>query len=237
MSKACALAAVLVFGCVLTIAPALDASGPPAECPQALADLQCAKTELTVQAPGCHTLAGEALLFQGQSDVPVAMLINDIGRLSREFMAFGGAYHPHRDIARALLVAGIGVIRFDERSTGGSTANLRIARSADLRSDTQFIFRDAALVAGVDRRRMFIFGHSEGAIFAMQLADREPLVAGIAVAGAPFKSGREMTYDQVQVGPAGGHDRSTLRRVPARVVRREGSVCAEPAVTRRPVRL
>lgn len=55
------LGAVLLFGGFLTIAPAFGASGQPEECPPILLDLQCAKTELTVQAPGGHTLAGEVL--------------------------------------------------------------------------------------------------------------------------------------------------------------------------------
>jgi len=130
------------------------------------------------------------------------LLISGTGRQSRDFEGFKGAYHPHRDIARALLQAGIGVIRFDERSTGASTGDHRAARSADLREDAHLIFAEASKVAGVDKRRMYIFGHSEGAIFAMQLAAEEPLVAGIAVAGTPFKSGREMTWDQVQVETA-----------------------------------
>jgi pimeloyl-ACP methyl ester carboxylesterase len=137
------------------------------------------------------------------------MLISGTGRQAREFEVFKGAYHPHRDIARALLAAGIGVIRFDERSTGASTGDHRTARSADLRNDAHLIFKEASEVAGVDKRRMYIFGHSEGAIFAMQLAHQEPLVAGIAVAGTPFKSGREMTWDQVKVEtarPAGMSD-------------------------------
>ncbi len=195
-----ALATTMLMGAVLLNASPVSAeTRQQDDCPGALVDLNCVKTELRVQAPAGHILAGEVLLPRGQHDVPVMMLISGTGRQAREFEAFKGAYHPHRDIARALLEAGIGVIRFDERSTGASTGDHRTARSADLRNDVKLIFDEASLVAGVERRRMYIFGHSEGAIFAMQLASENPLVAGIAVAGTPFKSGREMTWDQVQV--------------------------------------
>lgn len=180
-----------------------------AACPTPLADLACRQTELRITAADGHVMAGEVLLPRKGKRVPVMMLVSGTGRQSRDFEAFDGRYHPHRDIARALLAAGIGVIRFDERNTGASTGDHKTARSADLRMDVRLIFDRAAQVPGVDTRRMFLFGHSEGAIFAMQLAARDPLVAGIALAGAPWKSGREMTWDQIRIEtprPAGMRD-------------------------------
>lgn len=187
---------VLAFSLALAAA---EQPLPTDACPSSLADLNCAKAELRVEAPAGHQLAGEVLLPKGRASVPLVMLISGSGRQSRDFDMLGGAHRPHRDIARALLAAGIGVIRFDERSTGASTGDHRAAHSADLRNDARLIFRAASRIARVDRTRMYIFGHSEGAVFAMQLAAEEALVAGIAISGAPFKSGREMTMDQVRV--------------------------------------
>jgi pimeloyl-ACP methyl ester carboxylesterase len=157
------------------------------------------RTEIQLQSPQGHRMAGEVLLPPRKKPVPVVMLISGTGRQSRDFEGFHGRYRPHRDFAEALLSAGIGVIRFDERNSGASTGDHRTARSADLRQDAQLIFDRAADVPGVNRKHMYIFGGSEGAIFAMQLAAIDPLVAGIAVAGTPFKSGRQMMRDQIPI--------------------------------------
>ncbi|PAX07813.1 alpha/beta hydrolase family protein [Sphingomonas lenta] len=170
---------------------------PPAPAPAVAA----AKwTELAALSPQGHRMAGELLLpADARGDAPVVMLISGTGRQSRDFSGFDGRYRPHDDLAQALLSAGVGVVRFDERNTGLSTGDHKVARSLDLQADAQLILHRAAEQPGVDRRRVYVFGHSEGAVFAMRLAATDPLVAGIAVAGAPALSGREMMRGQVRI--------------------------------------
>lgn len=153
---------------------------------------------LMVTAPAGHVIAGEVLLPEGAASSPVILLISGTGRQSRDFAGFDGRYRPHRDLAEALLARGIGVIRFDERNTGESTGDHRTASGRDLREDAWLAFEQARAIPGVDTEHMFIFGGSEGAVFAMQLAAEKPGVAGIAIAGAPFRSGRDMSWDQIQ---------------------------------------
>jgi len=152
---------------------------------------------LMATAPAGHVIAGEVLLPQGAVSSPVVLLISGTGRQSRDFAGFEGRYRPHRDLAEALLARGIGVIRFDERNTGESTGDHRTASGRDLREDAWLAFEQARSVPGVDPAHMFIFGGSEGAVFAMQLAAEKEGVAGIAIAGAPFRSGRDSSGDQV----------------------------------------
>ncbi|RZJ00531.1 MAG: alpha/beta fold hydrolase [Brevundimonas sp.] len=153
---------------------------------------------LMATAPAGHVIAGEVLLPDGATSSPVVLLISGTGRQSRDFAGFDGRYRPHRDLAQALLARGIGVIRFDERNTGESTGDHRTASGRDLREDAWLAFEQARAVPGVDPAHMFIFGGSEGAVFAMQLAAEKEGVAGIAIAGAPFRSGRDMSWDQIQ---------------------------------------
>ena len=209
----------LISSMIAAIAVCLSTAAIAAPCAPGLDGVECNRFDLQAKAPAGHVMAGEVLLPGGAGPWPVVLLVSGTGRQTRDFEAFEGKYHPHRDIARALLTAGIGVVRFDERNTGASTGDHRTARSADLREDVRIILHQAAALAGVDRRRIFIFGHSEGAIFAMQLADTDPLVAGIALAGAGFKSGRDMTWDQVQVEtprPAGLGDAEFRKLLKAR---------------------
>ncbi len=165
--------------------------------------------ELRTRAPQGHTMAGEVLLPDGDGPHPVVLLISGTGRQTRDFEAFEGRYHPHRDIAAALLHEGIGVVRFDERNTGASGGDHRTARSADLRADISAILDAAKAQPGVDPKRIYIFGHSEGSVFAQQLSIERSDIAGLILVGAPAKSGREMTRDQVRIEtprPAGMGD-------------------------------
>jgi hypothetical protein len=59
------LAAVLLFGGVLMIAPVFGAGLRPEGCSQALLDLGCTRIELTVQVPGGHTPAEPVLQRHG----------------------------------------------------------------------------------------------------------------------------------------------------------------------------
>jgi len=178
----------LLAASLMTASGALRAELPPHEA-----------TELTAHSSQGHEMAGEVLLPPGEGPVPVVMLISGTGRQQRDFAVMEGRYHPHRDLAERLLAEGIGVIRFDERNTGRSTGDHRTARSLDLQEDVRLILARAAQEVRVDRKRIYLFGHSEGAVFAMRLAASEPLVAGIAIAGAPFKSGRAMMRDQARI--------------------------------------
>lgn len=180
-----AMAAALTL---LTAAPALAASVLAA--PRA-------PVELRTTSPQGNVMAGEVILPDGPGPHPVVLLISGTGRQSRDFESFDGRYHPHRDLTNALLAQNIGVVRFDERNTGASTGDHRTARSADLKNDAASILDTAKAVPGVGK--IFIFGHSEGAVFAQQLAVERDDIAGIVVAGAPAKSGREMMRDQVPV--------------------------------------
>jgi hypothetical protein len=190
-------AAALLSPEAATSPPARAAAPVPAPSPAVAA---ARRTELSVQSPQGHRMAGELLLPAGAAaDVPVVMLISGTGRQSRDFVGFDGRYRPHDQLAQALLAAGVGVVRFDERNTGLSTGDHRTARSLNLQADAQLILHRAAEQPGVDRARVYVFGHSEGAVFAIRLAASDPLVAGIAVAGAPALSGREMMRGQVRI--------------------------------------
>lgn len=170
---------------VLAVSPVLAAARAP--------------VEIRTTSPQGNAMAGEVILPEGAGPRPVVLLISGTGRQSRDFESFGGRYRPHRDIAEALLARDIGVIRFDERNTGASTGDHKTARSADLQNDIASILDAAGKVPDVDPKRIYLFGHSEGAVLAERLSIERKDIAGIVLIGAPGKSGRLMTLDQNRV--------------------------------------
>ncbi|TGY88310.1 alpha/beta fold hydrolase [Marinicauda algicola] len=156
--------------------------------------------EFSAIAPGGHVMAGEVVLPDGVSGpLPGVLLISGSGRQSRDFAAFDSRYRPHHDWTQAFNAAGIAVIRFDERNTGGSGGDHRTASLQDLVDDARTVLRAASSNPGIDRARLFVLGHSEGAAIAMMLNGQGETLAGLLLAGAPARSGRRILRDQARI--------------------------------------
>ena len=90
-----------------------------------------------------------------------------------------------RVLAGALGEAGIASLRCDDRGTGASTGTY-----GDATLDT-FVGDAAAMVAalrrerGIDRARISVVGHSEGAVIAPRVAAADRRIAGLALLAGP----------------------------------------------------
>ena len=105
-------------------------------------------------------------------DSPVVLLLHGTGRTIR------GMVH----VAAALHRAGAAVLMIDYRGLGRSDRGP--LTEATMYEDAQMAWRlAAALQPGLAPR--FVYGHSLGAPVALELALRDPEVAGVIVEGAP----------------------------------------------------
>ncbi|TGY88309.1 alpha/beta fold hydrolase [Marinicauda algicola] len=172
-----------------------------------------AVTEFQAIAPDGHIMAGEIVTPQRGFSAAV-MLISGSGRQSREFADFEGRYAPHRDWLDTFLQAGLAVIRFDERGTGGSGGDHREATLSDLVDDAETVLRAARMsLGGAD---LFVLGHSEGAVIAMTLSARGEDLTGLILLGAPSKSPRDFLRDQAAGNVERTADMSEADRAAAR---------------------
>ncbi|HET7248624.1 MAG TPA: alpha/beta fold hydrolase [Gemmatimonadales bacterium] len=126
--------------------------------------------------------------------VPVVVTITGSGQQTRDedLWPLLPAYRPFRVIAERLAVAGIGVLRLDDRGAGGSTgAGGTTADFADdVRQEVAWLRRRP------DVSRVALVGHSEGGAIAPLVAKDDATLAAIVLLAGPGKSGRAILTDQ-----------------------------------------
>ena len=148
--------------------------------------------DVLVKTPGGFTLAGTLTLPKGASRAkPVAAIvtITGSGPEDRDENIGLPGYRPFRQIAEALAGRNIAVLRMDDRGTGASGGTFKGATSADFAEDIRAGLAYLRTRPEIRSDRLGVLGHSEGAIIAPMVADKEPdlkaivLLAGIAEPG------------------------------------------------------
>ena len=129
--------------------------------------------------------------------VPVVIIIAGSGPVDRDGNA-GGLLHSdtYRQLAEALAKKGVATIRYDKRGVGQSTLGGKLE---DLGFD-DFVSDAAALVAmsKVNDKisGIYLFGHSEGALVALEVASTTK-VDGIITAAGPGRPASDLMREQL----------------------------------------
>ena len=103
--------------------------------------------------------------------------------------AVGGS-KPFRDIADGLVAAGIASLRYDKRQTDypfAMAADKHLTVDEEETDDALAAVRLLAKQQQVDPHRVFVLGHSEGAMLAPRIGRRDPRLAGIIMLSAPAR--------------------------------------------------
>ncbi len=142
-------------------------------------------------------LPGTLTLPAGTGPFPAIVLVHGSGPLDRNETI--GPNQPFRDLAHGLAAGRIAVLRYDKRT---------LARPADF-ADRMFTVDDetvddaVAAVAwlraepSIDPRRVFLLGHSLGALMAPRIAQRAPDLAGLVLLAAPARPLDEIVLEQI----------------------------------------
>ena len=148
-------------------------------------------------------LPGTLTLPAGHGPFPAVLLIAGSGPSDRDETI--GPNKPLRDLAHGLVAAGIASLRYDRRTLVFPT---RVA--AALKAGKDFTIDDEvtddALAAlkllarqpGIDPQRMFVLGHSLGALMAPRLGQRYPGLAGLVLLAAPVSFNLDSAIRQIR---------------------------------------
>lgn len=162
-------------------------------------------------ASGELTLAGTLTLPRGAERSPAAILISGSGAQDRDESLLG--HRPFLVLADHLTRAGIAVLRVDDRGVGGSTGDLATSTSADFAGDVLAGIRFLSAHRRVDRARIGVIGHSEGALVGAMAAARSKDVAFVVMLAGPGVSGRELLPKQLErLGRAEGVPETVLEK-------------------------
>lgn len=152
--------------------------------------------EVTVGS-GEWALPGTLTMPVGPGPHPAVVLVHGSGPHDRDETI--GPNKPFCDLAWGLASRGVAVLRYEKR-TKAHAARLASARSITLNEE---VVDDAvAAVAllrrtsGVDPRRVYVLGHSLGAMLAPKIGRAAPGVAGLVLLAGPARPVSELLLEQ-----------------------------------------
>jgi len=139
-------------------------------------------------------LAGALTIPDGAGPFPAVILISGSGAQDRDETI--SSHKPFLVLADFLARRGAAALRCDDRGTGESGGEHLAATTAVRAADVGWMIEYLLTRKEIDRKRIFLLGHSEGTVMASMAASRNPLTAGIILLGAPGLSIEENLYLQ-----------------------------------------
>ena len=184
-------------------APAAASAAPPKPKPDysAPADAPYTAEDVVVKTPAGHTLAGTLTLPKGASrEKPVGAIVTVTGSGAQdrdENIGLEG-FRPFRQIADSLGRRGIAVLRMDDRGTGASGGTFKGSTSADFAEDTRAGLAYLRTRPEIRADRLGVLGHSEGALIAPMVADKESALRAIVLLAGIARPGRTALHFQMK---------------------------------------
>jgi len=150
----------------------------------------------SVQIPGLgFNIAATITKPKSTTPAPAVILIAGSGPTDRDETVAGIPVFGH--VARDLVAAGYFVVRYDKRGVGQSGGRAESVTIADYAEDARQVLLWLERRKDVNKDRIALVGHSEGALVAMLLAGRERgKVAAMALLAGPSSSGNDVVLEQ-----------------------------------------
>jgi uncharacterized protein len=168
--------------------------------------------EVRIAADSGRTLAGtwwlpdsSAALSAGASPAwPAVLLLSGSGPQDRDgARADLPGYALQREIADSLVHRGFAVLRLDDRGVGQSTGSFLGSTTYDFARDAELAAQWVRAQPMIDRSRLTLVGHSEGALVALLVAASDSNVRALVLLGAASRTGREVARWQRRALVAG----------------------------------
>jgi pimeloyl-ACP methyl ester carboxylesterase len=157
----------------------------------------------TTAAPGLATPAQpaspprrEAPEATRPTPLPAVVLVSGSGPLDRDETVMGIPIFGQ--LASSLADAGFAVLRYDKRGVGQSGGRAESSTLTDYAEDLIAAVKFLEKRKDVDRKRIAVVGHSEGAAVALLAARREKRIGALVLVAGPGTTGAELVLEQQQ---------------------------------------
>lgn len=144
-----------------------------------------------------------------------------------------GPNKPLRDIAHALATAGIASMRYDKRTLvyPDRLADKPITIDDEVTNDALRALRQMRADPRIDARRLFVAGHSLGALMAPRIAQRDGKLAGIIMLAPPVRLSLDVVLRQFRYLESlkGGTYAPLADEIPGLLAARDTLAKADPA--------
>ncbi|MCP1374370.1 alpha/beta fold hydrolase [Dyella lutea] len=173
-------------------------------------------------------LPGVLTLPAGEGPFPAAVLVAGSGPNDMDETI--GPNKPLRDIALGLAEAGIATLRYDKRTHayGPQLAGQPITIDQEVTDDALAALHQLRTLPRVDPSRIFVVGHSLGALMAPRIARRDGHLAGAVLLAAPERMNLELVIHQMRyIESLGGAYAAAGKQIPAAEAARDAMAKAD----------
>jgi pimeloyl-ACP methyl ester carboxylesterase len=154
--------------------------------------------DVTFGLPGWE-LPGKLYVPVGDARFPAVVLVHGSGPNDRDETI--GPNKPFKDIAFGLATRGVVVLAYDKRTKVHSEKFIAIPNytvNDETVDDAVAAVEFLATQACVDTNRIYVLGHSLGAMMAPRIAERSGKVAGLILLAAPARPFEDVYLDQIR---------------------------------------
>ena len=178
-----------IVGFLIQPAPTAEAVPPVAS------DAPFTEQDFSV-GEGERALPGTLALPKGNGPFPAVVLVHGSGPQDRDETI--GANRPFLDIARGLAAQGIAVLRYDKRTKARPQdfASGNFTVDDETTNDAVIAVDALRKTEGIDLNRIFVLGHSQGAMMAPRIAAVSGHVDGLILLAAPSRPLLDILIEQ-----------------------------------------
>ncbi|TCC98057.1 alpha/beta hydrolase [Pedobacter psychroterrae] len=152
------------------------------------------ETEIYVKTPK-HQLVGKLIVPKNATNYPVVVLVHGSGPSDMDESV--GANKPFKDLALGLAAKGIASIRYVKRTLvyAGDFSGAFTVKEEVL-DDALAAIELARTTPGIDKKQIYLLGHSLGGMLAPRLGALAPDLKGLILLAAPARKLTDIIIDQ-----------------------------------------
>ena len=157
------------------------------------------EVEVTVGS-GEWALPGTLTLPNGNGPFPAVVLVHGSGPNDRDESI--GPNKPFRDLAWGLASQGVAVLRYDKRTKAHASQFTpeivaKLTTKDEVTDDALLAVQLLRQTKDIDSSRIYVLGHSLGAMMAPRIGQQDPNLAGLIIMAGPTRPLEDVIVDQM----------------------------------------
>lgn len=166
--------------------------------------------EERVTISGAESIGATVTYTDKNTESPAIVIIMGTGKTDRDGNEKGFRTDLYKQLAALFAEQGFVCIRCDKRGTFQSTGNYNTAGLHDLTDDAISVIRYAKSLPYVDETKVLVCGHSEGAMIATLLSEKEDTAGLLMLGGAATSMKDGLLYQNALAADEFKHKKGLL---------------------------